>query len=441
MLSRQHDQKLRRNFIAFGIDFIAFGVAINFISPTTVLPAFATRLGASDALVGLLVTVFYLAWDLPQVIAGNIIARVEHKKPALMRAATIGRPAILLFALFLFLTGGEPFGLSIALLFAALAILFSTDAFAALAWFDLLGRVFPSEKRGGYLALWQIFRAVLALGVFYLVSLILSERGPDFPYNYGLLFLFGSAGMLISWIALATIHEPPHTEDEPATTHIAWSEFRHHLAGIWNEDRRLREATVARILVVLSTMASAFYVLFATEVAGLPEGVIGSFILAQTMGSLAGSVALGRIADRFGSQRVIQIGALVVIMAPIIGLMLAVLGAIPASLLTALLLMIYVIIGVTENIGILGFMNYVLDITPPGQRTIYMGVSNTIAGLGVIGPLFAGWLLSISSYPVMFAAAIMFGIGALILAARLPDGRVTVRPAASEVTAFTPEGG
>jgi MFS family permease len=416
-------ERLRENLIAFGVDSIAFGIGINFISPSTVLPAFATRLGMSEALIGLLITVFFLSWDLPQVIAGNVIARVPRKKPMLLKAAAIGRPVALFFALFLFLTGGKPDWLSVALLFIVLATLFSTDAFAAIAWFDLLGRAFPPEKRRTYLAIWQVFKAVGVLGVFFLVQYVLGEDGPAFPYNYAILFLAASIALLISGAALLFIHEVPHRDSEPATTHIEWRDFRKHLTTVWRQDRSLREANIARIMIVLGTMANGFYVIFATQVVRLPEQVIAQFILAQTVGNLVGSVFFGRIADRSGSLRVIQLGALILLSAPLIALVLTLMPGLPATVIVPLLLAVYVIIGACDNIIILGFMNYVLDIAPPGQRTIYMGVSNTLNGIGVLGPLLAGWLLGLTSYTLLFSVTILFAAVGMIFAVRLPPMR------------------
>jgi MFS family permease len=416
-------ERLRENLIAFGVDSIAFGIGINFISPSTVLPAFAARLGMSEALIGLLITVFYLSWDLPQVIAGNMIARVPRKKPILMKAAALGRPAPLIFALFLFLTGGKPDWLSVVLLFLVLATLFSTDAFAAIAWFDLLGRAFPPEKRRTYLAIWQIIKAIGVIGVILLVQYVLGENGPAFPYNYAILFLAASIALLISGAALIFIHEVPHGDSEPPTTNIEWRDFRKHLVTVWRQDRSLREANIARILIVLGTMATGFYVIFATDVARLPEDVIAKFILAQTIGGLLGSVLFGRIADRSGSLRVIQIGALILINAPIIALALTLMPGLSATVIVPLLLAVYVILGACDNIIILGFMNYVLDIAPPGQRTIYMGVSNALNGIGVLGPLFAGWLLGLTSYTVLFGVAILFAAVGMVFAIRLPAMR------------------
>jgi MFS family permease len=179
-------------------------------------------------------------------------------------------------------------------------------------------------------------------------------------------------------------------------------------------------------------MANGFYVIFATQVVRLPEQVIAQFILAQTIGNLLGSVFFGRIADRSGSLRVIQTGALILLSAPVIALVLTLMPGLPATAVVPLLLAVYVIIGACDNIIILGFMNYVLDIAPPGQRTIYMGVSNALNGIGVMGPLFAGWLLGLTSYTLLFSVTILFAAVGMIFAIRLPAMRTRVETALNE---------
>src|SRR5574341_776861 len=177
------------NFIAYGFDVVFFGLGIKFIDPYTILPTLATQLGASSTVVGILITAFFLAWSLPQLAAGNVIARYPRKKPTLLRMAFIGRPVLFVFALLLFAGQGEPPWLYLALLFGTLAVLFGTDAFAALAWFDMLGRAFPPEKRGGYLSIWESTKAAGVLLVAAATGYLLSNLGPPFPANYAVLFV------------------------------------------------------------------------------------------------------------------------------------------------------------------------------------------------------------------------------------------------------------
>jgi hypothetical protein len=68
----------------------------------------------------------------------------------------------------------------------------------------------------------------------------------------------------------------------------------------------------------------------------------------------------------------------------------------------------------------LGWMNYVLEIAPPGQRPTYTGLSNTLTGLLIPAPILGGWLLQLTSYPALFVAAAAGPVLALWLIRALP---------------------
>src|SRR5687767_11280270 len=86
-----------------------------------------------------------------------------------------------------------------------------------------------------------------------------------------------------------------------------------------------------------------------------PSGVrISFFISTQTVAGLIGSLVLGRIADRFGSLRVIQSAAMFVLFAPTLSLMLTFLPDLAPLILQAILLVIYFVVGFSENVIVLG---------------------------------------------------------------------------------------
>ena len=93
---------------------------------------------------------------------------------------------------------------------------------------------------------------------------------------------------------------------------------------------------------------------------------------------------------------------------------------------------IYVCIGLADNLIMLGYLNYMFDIIPAGQRPIYMGAFNAIGAIGVLGPSIAGWLLGLTSYAVLFAISLGFGLLTLGLAIRLPRVRGIVEPVATD---------
>jgi MFS family permease len=421
-----------RNLVAFGTDYVAFNIAMALLNINTVLPAFASRLGGSTTLVGLLITILLLGWNLPQLPAGNLAARQRRKKPMLVTVSLIGRPVVLIVGIVIALTRATPAWLSLLVIFIGMSFFVVADSFATVAWLDILGRAIPPEKRGRYISIWQVVKAAGVFGASQLVRYILSENGPSFPYNYALLFIGGGLALGASTAAITAIYEPPPSQGETTNGQIAWHDFGKHIIHIWQGDSRLRHITLARLLFALSTMAFPFYVLYATTELRLPARTIGTFVLAQTIGTLLASLFLGRVADQRGPRLVIQIGTALVLTAPLLALAVIATqgnGTSLPSLLSRAYVWVYVCMGLAENLLMLGFVNYMLEISPPDQRTIYMGAGNAIASLGVLGPTFAGWLLGRTTYGVLFVISLLFGIAALVTALRMQNSRRSAGPA------------
>jgi MFS family permease len=284
----------------------------------------------------------------------------------------------------------------------------------------------PPDKRGGYLSIWESAKAAGVLLVAAATGYVLSDVGPAFPDNYAVLFLLSGVMMMVSAVALIAIYETPPAKGETTSVHIPWREFPTHLGRIWRSDERLRNMTISRVLYSLGLMSNSFYVLYATKEMGLDTQTVGLFISATTIGSLLGTLFLGRLADRFGSARAIQVGIGFALAAPLLALGFTFMRDSLPPWIAYAYAGIYLCIGIIENLMILGYMNYALDLAPSGQRTIYMGTTNAIGSIGVLGPMIGGWLLGATSYATLYIAAAACGLGALMLALRLPDIRGTL---------------
>lgn len=413
----------RWNLFAFGSDTILFSMAWQgFLNQSIVLPAFLSQLGASTTIVGLVLALISLAWSLPQFVGGNIVGRFKHKKPVALTMALGGRLFIPAFVMLLALTGGQPPTLIFIALCTALMIFLGGDGFATIAWLDMLTRAFPARKRGSYIAAWQAISSLGIMGVSVVVGIVLADNGPQFPQNYVILFGLGVILFFMSALGTLSIREPPVAAGVPQTTNIPWRDFGAHLLQIWRTDSRLRKLAAARVIFSFAMMAFSFFVLFATEKLHLPEEILGSFITAQTVGTMIAGLALGRVADRYGPQRAVQIGALIVATAPILGLVMALHSGWSMAVLVAIYVWIYICNGLANNILFLGFGNYLLDIAPAGQRTIYIGVVNAINSIGVLAPFVAG-LLAATSYTNLFLVTLAFCLVALVMVFRLPPSR------------------
>ncbi|MGQ9596539.1 MAG: hypothetical protein ACUVUS_03980 [Thermoproteota archaeon] len=79
------DKRYRRNFLVLLIDWMSYGTAMNFVSLTTVLPAFVMSLTDSKIALGLLSTISVIGWNFFQLISAGRIERKKFKKPFLLR--------------------------------------------------------------------------------------------------------------------------------------------------------------------------------------------------------------------------------------------------------------------------------------------------------------------------------------------------------------------
>jgi len=411
---------LRRNTAAFIIDYAFFGMGLAFVGTSTILPAFAARLTSNAVLIGLVGSLWNGGWLLPQIAAAHILTPLRRKLPIAIVVSWIGRPVYLFVAMFLLLGGVRWPELTLGLLLAAVFIFAATDAFVAVAWFDVLAKAIPGDMRGRVIGIGQLVSGLLSLGAGALVRMLLSESGPQFPVNYALILILATAAFLVSLGSFYFIREPVGAmpAERPHLSRLVPSLARH-----LRNDVRFRQVTVVRLLIGLSAMALPFYAVYATVKQGLPESAIGFFLIASTVGGLVAGLVLGPVADRKGAHRVVQFMGLFQFLAPMTALLAGPLAAAGPQVLTALFALVFLFLGIGEGSTMLGVLNYVLEIAPPADRPSYMGLTNTIAGVIILYPIIGGWIATRWGYEPVFAVTAGITLVGGLLALRLPSAR------------------
>ena len=405
----------RHNLSFLLADYVLFGVGLSFIGVSTVLPAFVSQFTDSAPIIGLVNTVWNGAVLIPQLVAANAINHLPRKRGAMLRAGAMGRPALLIIALALVVGLWRQPGWMLVVFFSMLTAFWVADAFCSIAWFDIVGKAIPPNRRGRLFGGGQIISSIFAIGIGVFVRWILSPQGPAFPVNYAWLFGLASVACLLGLASLSMVREP--LEDVPEER-PSWRDYLPQLVGILKEQPTYRRAIAAWLLNGLVALASPFYVLFATERLGLAPETIGLFIIAQTAGGVVASLGLGALAERRGPGAVIRVCVAINITGPLVALALYFVHA--AAWLQFVYAWVFVVLGIVNAAGMMGWMNYFLELAPPGHRPTYMGLSSTLGGLLVLAPVLGGWLLQVTSYPALFAASVVGPIIALALATRLP---------------------
>jgi hypothetical protein len=388
----------RQNFAAFLLDYVAFGVALTFFNPDTIVPGFVGQLTKSALVVGLSSAAFHGSWLLPQLAVARLIHDKPRKMPYLV-AGLGGRVALWIIAAALWLgLGGYPTPMLI-LTFACIVLFTAMDSVSGVAWFDILARALPTKLRGRMMGIGQVASGLLGIGVGALIKLILSRYG--FPNNYALIFALAGVGFAISAAAIFFMREPPPEGDQQRKDD--------GIKGGWLKsvlaNPAYRRLLSCRLLVGMLGLAVPFYVRHAGEVMGLPERAIGDFAIAQTMAGVVISLALTPIYERWGAHYVIRIGSAAAVIGPLFALAAHLAGA---EWLARAYPVVFVSLGVINSTWMIGFFNYLIEIAPAGQNPTYVGSMNTIVWPLTLMGIAGGWLLETTSYTVLFSITSAF---------------------------------
>jgi MFS family permease len=400
------------NFRAFLVDYISFSIAFNFFNPNSILPAFVGELTDSALVVGSVSTVFSGGWLLPQLVSARIINDKPRKKPYLL-AGISGRVVFWLVALGLGLGLGQKSPAAmLALFFTCLLLWAMTDGIGSVAWFEIMARAIPSKRRGRLLGTAQVVGGLAGIGVGALIGQILSHL--SFPSNYTLMFALASTLLIPSTVALFLLRELPSSVTLPETDALA-EEPRFRRLVTWLKlpfaNPAFRHLMLCRIMVAMMGLATPFYVQHATKELALSQTIIGSFIIAQTIGGVAASALLGWVCERWGPRPVIRIGSAAAILGPLFALVVHLGG----SRLAPAYPLVYASLGTINSAWVMGFFNYLLEIAPEGLRPTYIGISNFVMGILTVVPVIGGWLLEATSYTVLFgSAAVLVAAGFLL---------------------------
>jgi MFS family permease len=387
---------IRRNAWAFIGESGWFGLGLVFASTTTVLPEFVSQLTGSTVLIGLIISLTEGAWRAPQLLFANWLANKPRKKIYLTRAGLIGRPAYLLMALALVLGIAKTPLLAVTLFFVLHTMMFAVMSVDTLVWWDVLAKTIPANRRGRILGYSTALRGVISIGAGLLIAYLLGDSGPGFPTAFTICFAAGGACFMLSLGSWMFVIEPAEAVVEKRPT---WSEYGKQIGSILRGSSAFRRLLTVRLLSGFNGLALGFFGLFAIERLGFTPASLGLFAMTQTVSGILAGLWFARISERSGNHRIVQIATLISLTGPVIALVFLIA---PDLLWTPLYGWTFVSIGMFQTAQFVGFASLNVDLAPPGQRTTYVGLFNTLSSLVIIWPAVGGWLLQHTSYEVLF---------------------------------------
>jgi len=401
-IAAEVEQNYRWNFWVNLLDGASFLFAISFASSSTILPLFISKLTDSPFPIGLLAVIVQGGWFLPQLFTANLVERLPRKKTVVVnlgffleRLPYWGIAAAPLIAL------RNP---TLALVVFMLAYTWHTLGAGAVAtsWQDMLARIFPVERRGSFFGLTNFIGT--GTGV---LGAIVSAKILDtisFPTNFFIIFLIAALFIHLSWIFLSLTREPAQAVTATRKSNRA---FWAGLPQTLRQDDNFRHFLITRLCLALGTMGSGFITVSALQRWAIPDSTVGFYTGITLLGQALSSLILGFLADRRGQKFNLMISA----------------GAMGLSFALAWLAPTpswYFVVFLCQGIGLgstftAGVM-IVLEFCEPERRPTYIGLANTIAGLGgMVAPLLGTFFLAWADYRLLFAVSAGLSLLALAL--------------------------
>ena len=396
MRTSSSSQHVHRNTLAFIGEFTLFGVGFVFASTTTILPEFVSRLTGSAVLIGLIISLTEGAWRAPQLLFANRLANKPRKKVYLTRAGLVGRPMYLVFALALVLGVARVPALAVTLFFLLHTTMYVAMSIDTIVWWDVLAKAIPASRRGRVLGFSTALRGVISIGVGLLIAFLLGDSGPGFPTVYTIFFAAAGGCFVLSLVSWLFVIEPAEPVDERRPT---WPEYGKQIAGILRGSSAFRRLLIVRLLSGFNGLALGFFGLFGIKQLGFAASTLGIFAMVQTVSGIMAGLWFARVSERSGNHRIVQIATLVSATGPLVALVFLIA---PDLLWRPLYSWTFVSIGVFQTAQFVGFASLNVDLAPPGQRSTYVGLFNTLSSLVIVWPAIGRWLLQKTSYGMLF---------------------------------------
>jgi len=309
---RRRETVEEQNYWNLYLDVTWWGVLSGITS--TFISVFAIRLGASNTLVGLLVSLPALInvfWLIP---SARIIERQRRRLPVIVLAGFLQRLGYLLIALMPFVFRVDQPEALVGLV----ALVTFPTAIASLAFTSLIADVVPADKRAQVISTRNVLVSIVST-----VTVLISGKLLDllpFPLNYQMLFGAGFAASLVSLYYVSRI--------KMADASGAESRPRHKTPLAINLRRSLKQLMSQRDFVRFSAsafafhwglyMPSALYAIYRVKNLGASDTWIGLLSMVETAVPILTYFYWGSVSRQKGNYLVLFISSLGTVLFPVL---------------------------------------------------------------------------------------------------------------------------
>ena len=269
------------------------------------------------------------------------------------------------------------------------------------AWSDMVARCFPANRRGWFFGLSAFIGTGLgAIGAIF--SSWLLEVYP-YPVNFAYAFAIAALSITVSWFFLALTREPVKRVSPQQAQQSRQSSKK--IAAIVRGDINFRNFLLVRLLINISRMGTGFLTVAAVLQWQVPDSTVGIYTMVMLVGQTAGTLVAGVLADRWGHKLSMELG----LVASTLAFGLAWWAPAPEWYYV-----IFFLTGISAGMSVVSSLLIVMEFSLARHRPTYVGVGNTVSGIGsAIAPIIGGVLAEIS-YSGLFGVSAVVGLISLV---------------------------
>ncbi|GLV48109.1 MFS transporter [Thermus sp. LT1-2-5] len=367
-----------------------------FLNANIVLSGFAAKLGAPGALIGLLPALLQAGGMVPQAFLAPYVARFPQKIVLYRKVASLRLLGVVLMALSAFLLGPWPDLLLGGFLLGLLLNALFTGV-SSLPFWEVVAKTVPPKRRAALFSARNLVGGLLAFLAGFGVREILALPLP-FPLPYALLFSLGALSFGLGWHLFGQVNEP---EEPPRTARLDLKLPLLHPG--------FRRYLRVRVVLGLAGMAEPFYAVYAVRALGQGKE-LGLYLSLYALSFTLSNLLWARLAER-GSKGVLRAGAALGLLAPLLALLLA----------PGLFGLVFLLQGAYLAALGLATTTYLLNLAPPEERSAFIGLGNTVAGVFAFSTVLGGWVADQAGFSALFLLAASLYALAFLLGERLPE--------------------
>ena len=409
---------MRANYRKGVINGTVFTLGDAISNPGLVLSLLIRQLGGSLTLVSLLPVIQMTGYLLPQLVVGGYVQDQPYKLPIYRLFAALRILAQFGVVIACFSALDIPATWALAAVIVCYGLFNFGGGVTTLTFQDTVAKIVPPSQRGRFFGTRQLFGGLVAFaigGPF--VRWMLSDTAPlAFPHNFALISLVSMCCYAIGMVVFGRVTEPAATSLLPRQR---IDEALKLAPAILRTNVRYRTYIIVRLCLLVGRLAEPFAMIYVTEQLLLPKSTAGLLIAVAAVSAAASNIVWGRLGDSRGMVWLLRFTGALTILPPLM------LYAAPfflggsTTVVVAWLLGASLISGVAnDGVGIAS-MTYLLEISPPNQRPLYMGLANTLLGIGAFIPVVGGLLVNTFGYAVTFLVAMSWSVVALVLSRAL----------------------